>query len=79
MTSRFTAVFEHGLLRPTEPVTFEEGATLEVIVAQPATATSGRRAAEILAEIAALPMEPGGREFAGRDHDQILYGERGAS
>jgi hypothetical protein len=31
--------------------------------------------AEILAEIAALPME-NSEGFSGRDHDQILYGER---
>ena len=37
-----------------------------------------RRAAQILAEIAALPMESGGTEFSSRDHDQILYGEKGA-
>ena len=78
MTTRFTAIFEHGLLRPTEPVFLEEGTEVEVIVGRPLTVPNGRRAAEILAEIAALPMEPGGREFAGRDHDKILYGERGA-
>ena len=77
MTTRFTAVYEHGLLRPTEPVSLEEGANVEVIVVQPSTATSGRRAAEILAKIAALPLEPGGRDFAGHDHDRILYDERG--
>jgi len=78
MTTRFTAIFEDGLLRPTEPVSFEEGTEVDVIVVPSATKFNGRRANEILAEIAALPMESGGREFAGRDHDQILYGERGA-
>lgn len=78
MTTRFTAVYEHGLLRPTEPVSLEEGTRVEVIVVQPSSLADARRAAEILAEIAALPMEPGGTEFAGRDHDKILYGERGA-
>jgi predicted DNA-binding antitoxin AbrB/MazE fold protein len=78
MTTRFTAIFEDGLLRPTEPVTFEEGAAIDVIVVPSATESHDQRAKDILAEIAALPMEPGGREFAGRDHDQILYGERGA-
>jgi hypothetical protein len=33
-----------------------------------------RRAIEIMAEIAAMPMEPGGQEFAGTEHDRILYG-----
>ena len=78
MTTRFTAVYEHGLLRPTEPVALDEGTKVEVIVVQTSTVPNGRKAGEILAEIAALPMQPGGREFAGRDHDKILYGERGA-
>jgi predicted DNA-binding antitoxin AbrB/MazE fold protein len=79
MVTRFTAVYEHGLLRPTEPVSLEEGEKVEVIVVKPSMAPSGHVAAEILAEIAALPMEPGGRQFTGRDHDQILYGEPDAS
>jgi predicted DNA-binding antitoxin AbrB/MazE fold protein len=77
MTTRFEAVYEHGILRPTEPVSLEEGAKVEVIVVQPAIGSSGCKAAEILCEIAAMPMEPGGREFTGRDHDKILYGGRG--
>lgn len=78
MTTRFAAVYEHGLVRPTEPVCLDEGTKVEVIVVRPSTAPDGRRAAEILAAIAALPMQPSGHEFTGRDHDQILYGERGA-
>ena len=34
-----------------------------------------RTAAEILAEIAALPLEGKTDEFSGRDHDRVLYGE----
>jgi predicted DNA-binding antitoxin AbrB/MazE fold protein len=78
MTTQFTAVYEHGVLRPTVPVSLVEGSRVEVfIISKPATPDQ-RTPAQILAEIAALPMEPGGREFAGRDHDQVLYGERGA-
>ena len=48
-------------------------------VVEPVAAQAERRTpAEILAEIAALPMEGGGEEFSNRDHDRILYGERGA-
>ena len=36
---------------------------------------TGRSPAEIIAAIAAQPMEAGGQEFSGRDHDRILYGE----
>jgi predicted DNA-binding antitoxin AbrB/MazE fold protein len=34
--------------------------------------------AKWLAEIAALPIEGDSDKFSGRDHDTILYGERGA-
>ena len=78
MTNRFTAVYEHGLLRLTEPDLLVEGTQVEVTVVRSAIAIDSRKASDILAEIAALPMEPGGREFTGRDHDRILYGERGA-
>ncbi len=75
MTLHCTAVVEGGLLRPTVPVYLEEGARVELIIFQPSNGTGRRNPAEILAEIAALPMEPAGREFSGRDHDKILYGE----
>jgi len=79
MTAYFTGVFEGGVLRPTEPVELTEGSQVEVIVIQPSTVNSPRSAADLLAEIAALPMEPNGQVFSGRDHDRILYGEgRGA-
>lgn len=35
-----------------------------------------RTPGEILADVAALPMEDGGRDFSGRDHDAILYGDK---
>jgi predicted DNA-binding antitoxin AbrB/MazE fold protein len=79
MTAHFTAVFEGGVLRPTAPVPLNEGEQVEVIVIQPPTAAEQRSPAQILSEIAALPIEPGGQVFSGRDHDRILYGgDRGA-
>ncbi|RJP42398.1 MAG: DUF104 domain-containing protein [Phycisphaerales bacterium] len=76
MTTRFKAVVENGLLRPTEPVSLRDGATVElVLVQQDDGSPAPTEAARILAEIAATPLEAGGREFWGRDHDQILYGE----
>jgi len=75
MTLHCTAVVEGGLLRPTVPVSLEEGAQVELIIIQTPDSTGRRNPAEILAEIASLPMEPEGQEFCGRDHDKILYGE----
>ncbi len=34
-----------------------------------------KTSAELLAEIAALPMEGNGEKFSNRDHDRILYGQ----
>lgn len=77
MTTRFTAIIENGLLRPTEPVVLPDGATVEVILVQPGNGRPACDPSKILAEIAALPLEQGGIEFIGRDHDRILYGDRG--
>jgi len=52
---------------------------IDEIAAMPSEGDPSRRTpAEILAAISAQPMEPGGKEFSGRDHDRILYGEVGA-
>lgn len=77
MTTRFTAVVEHGLLRPTEPISLQDGETVEVVLIHPDNGRPSGDPAKILGEIAATPMEPGGLEFSGRDHDRILYGDRG--
>ncbi len=79
MTAHFTAVFERGVLRPIAPVQFTEGQEVEVIVIQPPAAHDSREPAEILSEIAALPLEQDGRVFSGRDHDRLLYGDERAA
>jgi predicted DNA-binding antitoxin AbrB/MazE fold protein len=76
MTTQFTAIYEGGLLRPTVPLVLPEGTQVEVIVVTPPTAGMVS-AAEILAQIAAMPLEEG-PDFAGRNHDKILYGDRGS-
>ena len=73
MSIRCTAVVEAGRLRPKTPLDLTEGTEVELVIIQQAAPCPTRSAAEILAEIAALPIEPGGREFTGRDHDKILY------
>jgi predicted DNA-binding antitoxin AbrB/MazE fold protein len=78
MTTCITAVFEGGLLRPTTPLELPEGTRVEVIIRSAhANAKESRAAANILAEIAALPTA-GGDPRTGQDHDRILYGDRGA-
>jgi predicted DNA-binding antitoxin AbrB/MazE fold protein len=79
MTTLFTAIYEGGVLRPIKPIDLPEGQQVEVLVLHRPDLASPLSPAQVLAEIAALPMEPSERDFSGRDHDRILYGnERGA-
>jgi predicted DNA-binding antitoxin AbrB/MazE fold protein len=71
MTTTITAVYEKGVIRPLQPLKLPEGVRLDVIVITHEEAPPGGHAAEILAEIAALPLEGSNDAFAG--HDSILY------
>ena len=73
MTMTVEAIYERGVLRLKEPVSLEEGEHVEVIVITREPAPGQAKAAEILADIAALPLEGDGQEFSGRDHDRVLY------
>lgn len=73
MTKEIEAVYEHGMIRPLEPLELPEGARLDVIVITHEQPKTNGNAAEILAEIAALPIEGLTDAFAGREHDSILY------
>ena len=83
MSTTVEAIYENGVLRPSRPLDLAEGTPVEVIVIprspQPQPRPGKRSPAEIIAEIAAMAVEStdtGG--LSGRDHDKILYGERGA-
>ena len=73
MTKEIEAVYERGMIRPLQPLELPEGAHLDVIVITHDEIKTNGNAAEILAEIAALPLEGADDAFAGRDHDSILY------
>ena len=79
MKSTITAVFEGGLFRPTTPLALAEGTRVELIIVngEKNGNISGRTAASILAEIAAMPTS-GGDPRTSQDHDQILYGKQDA-
>ena len=78
MTMSIAAVFENGTFRPTNPVRMAEGTRVELIVlTDENNSTTGNRAAEILAEIAALPTS-GGDPSTSNNHDQVLYPEQKA-
>lgn len=73
MTAHFTAVVEHGRLRPTTPVELAEGAQVEVFIVGAQTAPPGGAPAAILAAIAALPSTPVDPTTSDR-HNHVLYG-----
>ena len=80
MTTTVKAVYENGVLRPSERLPFEEGATVEVTVVTPRAEPAPhdpQAVARFLAEIAALAdpsKEPQDGLSGSRDHDKILYG-----
>jgi len=78
MTTTVEAIYEQGVLRLIQPLSLAEGTRVAVMVITQGPPAEGRTPADILATIAALPMEAGGVEFSGRDHDKILYGDKGA-
>jgi predicted DNA-binding antitoxin AbrB/MazE fold protein len=84
MSTTIEAVYERGVLRLSRPIDLADGTRVEVVVIAPhlALAPVGpsepgpkkKTPAEILAEIAAMPMESSLEGFSGEDHDQVLYG-----
>jgi len=84
MTTRIEAVYEEGVFRPRDPVDLTDGTVVELMVhTRGGTLRSGATPDEVnrdLDEIAAL-YNPSGPEgaFSGADHDEVLYGVRGAA
>jgi predicted DNA-binding antitoxin AbrB/MazE fold protein len=78
MATTVEAIYEQGVLRLIQPLSLAEGTRVAVIVFTREPTAEGGTPADILAAIAALPMEADGEEFSGRDHDKILYGDKGA-
>ena len=73
MTKEIEAVYEHGMIRPLQPLELPEGARLDLIVITREEPETNGNATKIIAEIAALPLEGPDDAFAGREHDSILY------
>lgn len=76
MTKTLTAVYENGVLRPSEPLPLEEGQAVEVTVTVTDEGKRNRVLVEALKRIAALPLESPDDGFTGADHDKVLYGSR---
>lgn len=73
MSHTIAAIYENGVFRPLERVDLDNGEEVEVILLDRAEPSSPQRSRDILAEIAALPMESNTNGFSGKDHDDILY------
>ncbi|MBN1396107.1 MAG: antitoxin family protein [Pirellulales bacterium] len=73
MTTTVEAIYEQGILRPLTPLDLPEGQRVQVLLATDRPA-GGQRSADILAEIASLPLEAPVDPHTSRNHDQVLYG-----
>jgi predicted DNA-binding antitoxin AbrB/MazE fold protein len=73
MTKQVEAVYEQGRLRPLEPLELPEGARLRVVLLTEDDADGQKSPADVLSEIAALPLEGATEPFSGREHDSVLY------
>ena len=76
MTKEIEAVYEQGVIRPLQPLDLPEGSRLDVIVITHEEPRVTSKAVEILADIAALPLEGPSDAFSGREHDSILYSKK---
>lgn len=73
MTFTLQAIYEQGMLRLMQPVDLPEGTSVKVIITANDLTQEEKNPADILAQIAALPLEGDPENFCGRDHDRILY------
>lgn len=78
MSQTISAVYENGTLILEKPLAVSEGVKVEILVLSPKDKRQEKTSAEILSELAALPIEGKTDPFSGSDHDKILYGEDGA-
>src|SRR4051812_48353507 len=85
MPTPIEAIYEHGVLRLTQPIDLAEGTRVEVIVipqasrAEPSTSPGSqprkRTPNEILDELAAMSVPSDRSTDDALNHDRILYGE----
>jgi predicted DNA-binding antitoxin AbrB/MazE fold protein len=71
------AIYEEGVLKLTQPLALPEGTHVSVVITPTETPSAAKTPAEILAEIAALPLASNNQGFSNRDHDSVLYSTEG--
>lgn len=77
MTIYCMAIYENGVLRPSTRLELPEGAEVAILLTPSPQPADSRPLSEVLAQIAALPMEGTVDGFSGRDHDDVLYPRKG--
>jgi predicted DNA-binding antitoxin AbrB/MazE fold protein len=71
------AIYEEGVLKLTQPLALPEGTHVSVVITPTETPSAAKTPAQILAEIAALPLASNNQSFSNRDHDSVLYSTEG--
>jgi predicted DNA-binding antitoxin AbrB/MazE fold protein len=86
MDQAFQAIYEHGVLRPLDPVSLNEDEIVSVVIRRPnidlSDITADERLAlrqrEVLlrfvAKMKSLPDQVPRDGFTNRDHDRLIYG-----
>jgi len=73
MTLTIEAIYEDGVLKPTQPISLPEGTRVSLVIEASVEAQVAKSPAAILAAIAALPLASNDQNFSNRDHDSVLY------
>jgi predicted DNA-binding antitoxin AbrB/MazE fold protein len=71
------AIYENGVLKPTQAIALPEGTHVSVVITPTEIASAAKTPAEILAEIAALLLASNNQGFSNRDHDSVLSSTEG--
>lgn len=81
MIQHVDAIYEHGVLRPLEPLALPDQARVKLTVdaesvAEPADKLAKQKAAlqEMWQEIDKLPQHKNNDGWSARQHDEVLYG-----
>ena len=75
MANQVEAIYEHGVLRPLQPVELSEGEKVTLSLIRLCESPPGERAHEVLSRIAAFANPKEGDRFSGKDHNDVHYGE----
>lgn len=76
MSLTIEAIYEAGVLKPICPIELADGTHVSLVITDTLENNSEQSPAEMLAAIAAVPLEASETAFSNQDHDQLLYGDQ---